>query len=78
MKNGTNQREAKWTQSISVGDKEFLMETKAKLGSRAFGRKVKGNDEGFELKETQSPYNLVFSPEKFGLRLKNDYLWQVS
>jgi hypothetical protein len=27
LKNGTNQCDAKWTQSIAAGDKEFVMET---------------------------------------------------
>ena len=26
MKNGSNQRDAKWTESIAVGDQEFVME----------------------------------------------------
>jgi hypothetical protein len=26
-----------WTQSIAAGDKEFVMETKAKLGAKAIG-----------------------------------------
>ena len=43
------------------------METKAKLGSRAIGRRGKENDQGYELKEPQSPYNRVFDPEKCGL-----------
>jgi hypothetical protein len=34
--------------------------------------------EGYELKESQSPYNRVFDPEKCGLRLENDHFWQVS
>jgi len=65
-------------QSIAVGDKEFVMEIKAKLGSRAIGRREKENDEGYEFKEPQSPYNRVFGPEKCGLRLKNDHFWQLS
>ena len=77
LKNGTNQRDAKWTQSIVVGDKEFVKETKAKLGSMAIGRRGVRNDEGYELKEPQSPYNRVFDPKKCGLRLKKDHLWQV-
>ncbi len=78
LTNGLNQRDSKWTESIAVGDKDFVMETKAKLGSRAIGRRGKEDDQGYELKEPQSPYNRVFDPEKCGLRLKNDYLWQVS
>jgi hypothetical protein len=54
------------------------METKAKLGAKAIGRRELENDEGNELKESQSPYNRVFDPEKCSLRLKNDHIWQVS
>ncbi len=39
LKNGSNQRELKWTENIAVGDKEFVRETKAKLGAKAIGRK---------------------------------------
>ena len=78
LKNGSNQRDAKWTESIAVGNKEFVMETKAKLGAKAIGRRELQNDEGYELKEPQSPYNRVFDPEKYTLRLKNDHIWQIS
>ena len=54
------------------------METKAKLGAKAIGRRELKNNEGYELKEPQSPYNRVFDPEKRSLRLKNDCIWQVS
>jgi hypothetical protein len=60
-----------------VGDQEFVMETKAKLGAKAIGRRELENTEGYELKEPQRPYNRVFSPEKCNLRPKNDYIWQV-
>ena len=66
-----------WTQSIAVGDKEFVMETKAKLGAKAIGRKGMKDLEGYELKESQSPYNRVFDPEKCSLRLKNNHFLQV-
>jgi REP element-mobilizing transposase RayT len=78
LKNGTNQRDEKWTQSIAVGDKEFVMETKAKLGAMAIGRRGVKNVEGYELKERQSPYNRVFAPEKWSLRLQNDHFWNIS
>ncbi len=58
------------TESIAVGDKEFVMETKAILAANAIGRRELENDEGYELKEAQNPYNLVFDPEKCSLRLK--------
>ena len=78
MKNGSKQCDAKWTESLDVGDKEYVMKTKAKLGAKAIGRRELENDDGYELKEPQSPYSRVFDPEKCSLRLKNDYIWQVS
>ena len=47
LKNGSNQRDAKWTESIAVGDKDFVIETKAKLGAKAIGRRGLENDEGY-------------------------------
>jgi len=78
LKNGSNQRDAKWTEAIAVGDKEFVMETKAKLDAKAIGRRELENNEGYELKEPQSPYNRVFDPERGSLRPKSDHIWQVS
>ena len=75
---GSNQREAKWTESIAVGDKEFVMETKAKLGAMAMGRRTLENNEDHKLRESQSPYKHVFAPEKYPPRLKNDHFWQIS
>ena len=34
-----------------VGDKEFVMETKAKLAAKAIGRRELENHEGYELKK---------------------------
>jgi hypothetical protein len=33
---------------------------------------------GYELKESQNPYNRVFDPEKCNLSLKIDHIWGVS
>ena len=77
LKKALNQRDAKWTKSIAVGDKEFVMETKAKLGSRAIGLREMENDDGYQLKESQKLYSPFFTPKKRDLRLKNDYVWQV-
>ena len=53
LKNSPNQRDAKWTESIAVGDNEFVMETKAKLGAKAMGRRVLEHNEGYELRRSQ-------------------------
>ena len=54
------------------------METKAKMSAKAIGRRELENNEGYVLKESQSPYNRVFDPETCSLRLKNNHIWQVS
>jgi hypothetical protein len=40
LKNGPNNRDGKWTESIVVGDKEFVLDVKSKLGARAIRRKT--------------------------------------
>ena len=77
-KNGSNQCDAKWTEAIAVSDKKFVMETKAKQGAKAIGRREFEINEEYEPKEPQSPYNRVFDPEKCSLRLKNSHIWQIS
>jgi hypothetical protein len=78
LKNEFNRRESKWTERIAVGDKEFIMETKAKLGAKAIGRRELESEEGYELREPQNPYTSLFAPENSPLSLKNDYIWQLS
>lgn len=66
-----NSREAKWTQSIAVGDKYFVEQVKDKLGFKAIGRKVTATGNDFELKENVSPYRVNFIGEMSTLRPKN-------
>jgi hypothetical protein len=47
LKSGPNQREEEWTESIAVGEKEVVMENKAKPGSKAIGRKELENSERY-------------------------------
>ena len=63
---------------MAVGDKEFVMETKANHGAKVIGRREFEKNEGRELKETQSPYKRVYDPEKCSLRPRNRYIWKVS
>ena len=56
--NGSNIRDSKWTESIAVGNQEFLEETKTKLEIRGKCREIVGFLE-CELKECQTPYSNV-------------------
>ena len=75
--NGSNIRDPKWTESIAVGSREFLEETKTKLGIRGKWRKIVGHTDECELKESQTPYSNVFDREKYALSPKNSYFWNL-
>lgn len=61
LKIGSNQRKVQWTESIAVGEKEFVMDTKAKLSAKAAGRRGLKNNAGYELRETQIAYPHVLA-----------------
>jgi hypothetical protein len=77
LKNGPNKRDAQWTESIAVGDKQFVLETKARLGAKAVGRKISGENGNYELREPQILYSPFFTLEKCGLSSGNCYFWDV-
>jgi hypothetical protein len=63
--------------SIAVGDKEFAFTTKARLGAKAAGRKIAGENGNYEPREFQIPYRPLFALEKCRLRSENSYVWDV-
>jgi hypothetical protein len=78
LKNGSNLRDAKWTESIAVGDKQFVAEIKSKLGAKAMGRRAVETGGDYELREDQNPYNDDLARKNGSLRLKNEHFWRIS
>jgi putative transposase len=76
LKEDRRQREDRWTESVAVGSRTFVEETKERLGFRAKGRTIAEQDSGFELRETGVSY--LFDGRKPGLSLENAYLWDES
>jgi putative transposase len=73
VKKGSRERESRWTESVAVGSKTFIEQTKQQLGHRAKGRKIDEYEETCELRETDEVYdftgkNSILSPE-------NTYFW---
>ncbi|OGP91777.1 MAG: hypothetical protein A2Z19_04630 [Deltaproteobacteria bacterium RBG_16_54_18] len=68
-------RESKWTESIAVGSKEFVEDTKDRLGMKACGREVIGGDGTYQLREVSEPYGRIFDSQNDDLRLENRYFW---
>ncbi|MGD9369455.1 MAG: hypothetical protein PVH87_27345 [Desulfobacteraceae bacterium] len=77
LKTGLNKLDAQWTESIAVGDKDFVMETKARLGAKGVGRKSSRENGYYELRVSQIPYSPIFTLEKRSLSSENRYFWDV-
>jgi REP element-mobilizing transposase RayT len=75
--NGSKGRQALWSESIAVGDEDFVIGVKAALSSRATGRRVSAEQSIYELHEVLFPYNANFDGENATLRPKNGYLWNI-
>ena len=70
-------RDEKWSQSIAVGDKQYVENIKTQLGVKAKHRKIHENEGSFELREDQVPYTADFDTEIKGLSPKNTYFLNV-
>ena len=68
-------RDGKWTESVAVGSRAFVTETKEKLGIRAKGRKMVGTGDNFELRESPASYKGISGYENAAIRLQNEYFW---
>ena len=72
-----NGRERVWTESIAVGSKCFVEQTKTNLGYRAIGRSPREANGVYELRELQSCYGTDSGDENQVLSFKNTRLWNV-
>ena len=71
-------RDGKWSESIAVGSESFVTMTKEKLGIKAKGRKVVGEDGSYVLQEPPASYNGIFGLENGVLRAQNEHFWEDS
>ena len=75
LSNGNAKRDDVWTQSIAAGSRSFVEAVKNQMRSLAIGRRIRKNEEGFVLREAQSPYNALFDTEKSVMDGKNLWFW---
>ena len=78
LRSGNHVRESKWSESIAVGSTRFVKATKEKLGIKAKGRQVVGEEGGFQLREPAVSYSADFGPQNDVLRLENTYYWNYN
>ena len=71
------QREECWTQSIATGSRSYVQTIKNQMGGFAIGRKLRKSAGGFELREPQPDYNVVFKGEKSNIEAENLWFWNI-
>lgn len=69
-------RKSYWTESIAVGNKDFIDDMNMALGALARGRDIKSDDDKYMIKEELSFYNAVFDAQKCNLSAQNCYSWK--
>ena len=75
LKEEESRREASWSESIAVGNREFIEGTQAQLGVLATGRRMEEANGQFVLREEVNSYSAHFDPEKGPLNPENSYFW---
>jgi putative transposase len=53
------ERDSCWSESLAVGDEEFVAEVKAELGFKGRNRTVRKGDQGFVLRENEAEYAIL-------------------
>jgi REP element-mobilizing transposase RayT len=76
LKANAHQRESRWTESIAVGSRVFIVKLKEELGYRARGRRINESESGSELRERVSGYKAHFGIENRVLSQNSSYFWR--
>ena len=76
LRAGGQLRDGKWSESIAVGSESFVAITKEKLGSKAKGREVIGEDGSYVLQESPAPYDSILGHENDVLSPENCFFWE--
>ena len=74
-------RESHWTESIAAGSKSFVEKIKARLGFKAKGRSITGNDGQYQIREDVphfgNPSSPGFEPVSVAdVAMTNTFVWE--
>ena len=72
---GEPARQSKWTESVAVGSKQFIVRVREKLGLRAAGRDIIKSAVSHELREPGISYSYDFWAKNGTLSSENTYFW---
>jgi putative transposase len=71
-------REALWSESVAVGSRDYVAQVGKALGGMARGRSIRKVAEGWELRETQVPYNANSLAKNRVIGSLNQRVWRIS
>jgi putative transposase len=77
LMSGETARQSKWTQSVAVGNKQFIDRVREKLGIQAAGRDTIESGGSHELREPGASYSYDFGAKNGALSSENTYFWDV-
>jgi len=75
INNNDLSREAKWSESVAVGDLVYVEYVQEQLKLVARGRESIPIGDAYQLKERVAAYNTHLTPQKPQLSLENSYYW---
>jgi len=77
LMSGRPARESKWTESVAVGNMQFIGTVREELGVRAAGRDIIEGDASHELREPGVSYSYDFGVKNGTLSSENTYFWDL-
>jgi putative transposase len=77
LMSGEPARESKWTESVAVGNMQFIGAVREELGVRAAGRDIIEGDGSHELREPGVSYSYDFGVQNGTLNSENTYFWDL-
>ena len=73
LKNGETRKNSLWSESVAVGNEQFIQDIQQKLTERTPGRNIVSRNGTTALKEPQAPYSTSFDTQKGHLSNNNAY-----
>jgi len=77
LKSGKTVRDTKWTESVAVGNMQFIGTVREELGIRAAGRDIIKRGASYELREPGVSYSYDFGVKNGTLSPENTYFWDL-
>jgi putative transposase len=69
-------RDARWSEAVAVGSRDFVEKVRSELGIKALHRELEQVDGTYTLRESGEAYRGQFDPQNEPLRLEDTLPWE--